>query len=179
MIYADLARLRARLGPARRPFEDAEQPFEYVRRAEEDGHVYFLFRLPKRNCVIRLRVEAEETTTDDRQLMLPLFPNGEAAEPPTPPRRHWSQLDDILLSPDAVGFDIILRQVYSLISPLRRKRHLDPDMGSQVYGEMVIRVCQELYKLEIPIARRIDPPTVCRMPEDQWKLLPKPLGSPL
>jgi hypothetical protein len=119
---------------------------------------------------------AEKTTTDDRQLILPLFPNGEAAEPPTPRRRHWSQLDDILLNPDAVrdavGFDIILRQVYSVISPLRRTRHLDRDMGSQVYGEMVVRVCQELYKLGIPIATRIDPPTVCRLPEDPWKLLP-------
>jgi hypothetical protein len=166
-IWEDLHRWRV-------PMVIARRELKHVQRFESNGCVAFRFSADNRRCETWLRLEpvgAENMVPAKRQLTLQLFPDDQADEQVVDSGRHWSDLRDILMRPDEIGFDVIVRQVYAVLDPLRRKRHLDDFLGATLCGELVVSVCRQLERVGISIPRHRIPPSIRRI-GDCWRLLP-------
>lgn len=160
------------------PMVIARREVKHVRRCESNGCAAFLFSADNQLCTAWLQLESVdsgEVIPVRRQLSLQLFPDDvsddEVGDLVVSRGRHWTDLGDIFMRPDKIGFDVIVRQVYALLAPLRRKRHLDDFLGATLCGELVVSVCRQLEQAGISIPRHRIPPSICRI-QDRWRLLP-------
>jgi hypothetical protein len=156
------------------PVVTARREVKYVHRFESNGCAALAFSVDNQRCTTWLQVESadsREVAPFKRQLRLPLFPDDELHDQDVVRGRHWSDLGRIFMRPDEIGFDVIVRQVYALLAPLRRKRHLDDFLGATLCGELVVSVCRQLEQAGTWIPRCQIPPPICRI-QDRWRLLP-------